>query len=117
MLGSSDFQVQTINNNVDYCVTDLSSWESSTASNSVLNATPANEIISDTGNNTTCDLTAKEGGDIESAGTPISGVTVDIFGQTRDGSAPTIGAYEIVSGGPPSSNVPVFTRYYRNMRA
>lgn len=95
-LGGSTFQGGTNNHSVDYCVTDLASWESSTATNSVLNATAADEIENDTGVKTTCDLSAKSGGDSDGGGTPLT-VTVDIYGQTRDGTSPTVGAFEIVS--------------------
>jgi len=99
-LNFADWQTSTQVHLVDYCVTDVSSWESSTAANSVLNATVSDEIKSDSGVRTTCDLSAKAGGSSDGGGSPVSGVTIDIYGQTRDGSTPTVGAFEIVSAGP-----------------
>lgn len=98
-LNGSTFQNDGEDNTVDFCVSDLASWESSTALNSVLNATAANEIENDSGSASTVDLRAKAGGDSDGGGTNISGITTDIYGQTRDVSTPTVGAFEIVSVG------------------
>lgn len=46
------------------------------------------------------DLRPKTGSVLINAGTPISGITTDIAGNTRDASTPTIGAFEFVSVGP-----------------
>lgn len=96
-LNSSDWQSATQDHTVDHCVGDFSSWESSTATNSVLNATASDEIENDSGSASTVDLRAKSGGSSDGGGTNISGITTDIYGQTRDGSTPTVGAFEIVS--------------------
>ncbi len=96
-LGAPDFQGATQVHLVDFSVTDLASWESSTATNSVLNATASDEIENDSGSASTVDLRAKAGGDSDGGGTSISGITTDIYGQTRDGSTPTVGAFEIIS--------------------
>jgi hypothetical protein len=95
-----DWQALTNVHTGDYCVTDLASWESSTAANSTLNATPASEIESDTGLESTVDLRAKSGGSSDAGGNPISGILLDMYGQTRDVSTPTVGAFEILAAGP-----------------
>lgn len=97
-LNFGDWQQSTRVHTVDFCVTDLASWESSTANNSVLSATISNEIVNDSGVRTTCDLSAKAGGSADGGGTPLT-VTVDIYGQTRDATTPTVGAFEIVAAG------------------
>lgn len=98
-LNSNDFQASTEVHIVDSCVTDLSSWESSTATTSVLNATGSDEIENDSGSNTTVDLRIKSGGDCDGGGENISGITTDIYGNTRDGSTPTVGCMEVLSAG------------------
>jgi len=98
-LNSSTFQNASRVHTVDYCVTDLASWESSTATNSTLSATASNEIENDSGSAATVDLRAKSGGNCDGGGVTVSGITTDIYGQTRDGSTPTIGAFEIVASG------------------
>jgi hypothetical protein len=45
------------------------------------------------------DFRLKSGSDCEDAGTPISGITTDIIGNTRDATNPDVGASEFVSGG------------------
>ncbi len=94
-LGAAGWQTTTQNHTILNGVTDLSSWESSTATDSVLNAVGSDEIVADTGIASTVDLTAKSGGSSDGGGVPISGITTDIFGQARDASAPTVGAFEI----------------------
>ena len=45
------------------------------------------------------DLRIKAGAAVINAGTPMSGNTVDAIKQTRSATTPTIGAFEVVSGG------------------
>lgn len=113
ILNFNDWQKGTQNHSGNYCVTDLGSWESSTFTNSTLSATASSEIENDSAVASTCDLRAKSGGNCDAGGTNISGVTLDIYGQTRDGSTPTIGAFELNVGGGGGS-IPIFAYHYNH---
>lgn len=65
--------------------------------NNVLGITAAATWESVTTNN--WDFRVKAGASVINAGTPISGITEDILGQTRSATTPTIGAFEVVSSG------------------
>jgi len=52
------------------------------------------------------DFRVKAGAAVINAGTPISGITTDILGQTRSATTPTIGAMEYIAG---SNNPPTFS--------
>ena len=58
------------------------------------------------------DLSLKSGSDLEGAGATISGITVDIAGNTRDGTTPDIGAFEFGAGA--GSIIPQAMFHYRN---
>jgi hypothetical protein len=107
-LGSSDFQNGTQVHTVDYCVTDLASWESSTATNSVLSATASSEVESATTSPATIDLRIKSGSNSEDGGTSTSAPTVDIIDQTRSGTW-DVGAWEIQGAGTLTITVPLIT--------
>lgn len=76
-------------------------------SNNQVSKTFSNNVV-----NTTNDFRAKSGGDVENNGTPATSfTTVDISGFSRSATTPTIGAWELSSGGfvsPPGNSTQFF---------
>ncbi len=68
-------------------VTTLSAWQTATGQD-------ANSISSDPQFVSETNLKPFVGSPVLAAGTPITGITIDIEGNTRSGTAPSIGAYE-----------------------
>jgi len=83
---------------VDYCTTDLSSWQGATATNSNLSATASSEIEDSVGAPNAVDLRLKASATSEDGGKSSGMPTTDIVGQTRSGSY-DIGCWEIQASG------------------
>src|SRR5205085_4571793 len=61
----------------------------------------ANSISANPLFNSTTNLQPQTGSPVLAAGTPISGITTDILGTTRNATTPSIGAYENASDSTP----------------
>ncbi|MGB9664716.1 MAG: hypothetical protein ACPL25_07340, partial [Ignavibacteria bacterium] len=67
--------------------TTLSDWQTATSQDANSIAANPNFVAND-------DLRPSQGSPVLAAGTPISGITTDFLGDTRNASTPSIGAYE-----------------------
>lgn len=83
-------------------ITNLADWK--TASGSDVHSQNADPVFQ-----SNSDLRPGQTSPLLDAGTPITGITTDLLGDTRDGSTPTIGSYEIGGDfyGPMISYVPL----------